>query len=71
MTVACDNGAPEKLLVVNVRLGISPYWKSSWYSDTTVFVNESLHFELPDIVMGFKSGRQTFARQRPTLFSPG
>ncbi|WP_027569483.1 amidohydrolase family protein [Bradyrhizobium sp. URHA0013] len=27
--------------------------------------------ELPDIVMGFKSGRQTFARQRPTLFSPG
>ncbi|MDH2341120.1 amidohydrolase family protein [Bradyrhizobium sp. SSUT18] len=26
--------------------------------------------ELPDIVMGFKSGRQTFARQRPTLFSP-
>ncbi|WP_368508260.1 amidohydrolase family protein [Bradyrhizobium lupini] len=27
--------------------------------------------ELPDIVMGFKSGRQTFARQRPTLFRPG
>jgi cytosine/creatinine deaminase len=27
--------------------------------------------ELPDVVMGFKSGRQTFARQRPTLFSPG
>ncbi|MBR0954789.1 amidohydrolase family protein [Bradyrhizobium canariense] len=27
--------------------------------------------ELPDIVMGFKSGRQTFARQRPTLFGPG
>ncbi|SEM66956.1 amidohydrolase family protein [Bradyrhizobium sp. OK095] len=26
--------------------------------------------ELPDIVMGFKSGRQTFERQRPTLFSP-
>jgi cytosine deaminase len=26
--------------------------------------------ELPDILMGFKSGRQTFARQRPTLLSP-
>ncbi|MCK1717043.1 amidohydrolase family protein [Bradyrhizobium sp. 141] len=26
--------------------------------------------ELPDIVMGFKSGRQTFVRQRPTLFRP-
>lgn len=27
--------------------------------------------ELPDIVMGFKSGRQTFARQRPALLRPG
>ena len=27
--------------------------------------------ELPDIVMGFKRGRQTFERQRPTLFGPG
>jgi cytosine/creatinine deaminase len=27
--------------------------------------------ELPDVVMGFKSGRQTFARQRPTVFRPG
>lgn len=27
--------------------------------------------ELPDIVMGFKGGRQTFARQRPALFKPG
>jgi cytosine/creatinine deaminase len=27
--------------------------------------------ELPDIVMGFKDGRQTFARQRPTVFRPG
>jgi cytosine deaminase len=27
--------------------------------------------ELPDIMMGFKSGRQTFARQRPTVFRPG
>ncbi|QQO12309.1 amidohydrolase family protein [Bradyrhizobium diazoefficiens] len=27
--------------------------------------------ELPDIVMGFKSGRQTFERQPPTLFRPG
>ncbi|MBR0816460.1 amidohydrolase family protein [Bradyrhizobium liaoningense] len=27
--------------------------------------------ELPDIVMGFKSGRQTFERQRPNLFRPG
>jgi cytosine deaminase len=27
--------------------------------------------ELPDFVMGFKSGRQTFARQRPILFRPG
>ncbi|MGM4869779.1 amidohydrolase family protein [Bradyrhizobium sp. 956_D2_N1_5] len=26
--------------------------------------------ELPDIVMGFKAGRQTFERQRPTLFGP-
>jgi cytosine deaminase len=26
--------------------------------------------ELPDIVMGFKGGRQTFERQRPTLFPP-
>ncbi|WP_426609551.1 amidohydrolase family protein [Bradyrhizobium sp. McL0616] len=26
--------------------------------------------ELPDIVMGFKGGRQTFERQRPTLFKP-
>ncbi|MCK1743835.1 amidohydrolase family protein [Bradyrhizobium sp. 139] len=26
--------------------------------------------ELPDIVMGFKTGRQTFERQRPTLFPP-
>lgn len=26
--------------------------------------------ELPDVLMGFKAGRQTFARQRPTLFSP-
>lgn len=26
--------------------------------------------ELPDILMGFKSGRQTFARKRPTLFRP-
>lgn len=27
--------------------------------------------ELPDVVMGFRSGRQTFARQRPILFRPG
>ncbi|WP_369724565.1 amidohydrolase family protein [Bradyrhizobium sp. LLZ17] len=27
--------------------------------------------ELPDVVMGFKSGRQTFERQRPHLFRPG
>ncbi|WP_370362935.1 amidohydrolase family protein [Bradyrhizobium ottawaense] len=27
--------------------------------------------ELPDVMMGFKEGRQTFARQRPTLFRPG
>lgn len=27
--------------------------------------------ELPDIVMGFKAGRQTFERPRPTLFRPG
>lgn len=27
--------------------------------------------ELPDIMMGFKSGRQTFERQRPTLFRRG
>ncbi|MCK1383437.1 amidohydrolase family protein [Bradyrhizobium sp. 21] len=27
--------------------------------------------ELPDILLGFKAGRQTFARQRPTLFRPG
>lgn len=27
--------------------------------------------ELPDIVIGFKSGRQTFERQPPTLFRPG
>ncbi|MCK1273094.1 cytosine deaminase [Bradyrhizobium sp. GM2.2] len=27
--------------------------------------------ELPDVVMGFKSCRQTFARQRPTVFRPG
>ncbi|PJG55361.1 amidohydrolase [Bradyrhizobium forestalis] len=26
--------------------------------------------ELPDVLMGFKGGQQTFARQRPTLFSP-
>ena len=26
--------------------------------------------ELPDAVMGFKNGRQTFERQRPTLFDP-
>ena len=27
--------------------------------------------ELPDVVMGFKSGRQTFVRPRPALFRPG
>lgn len=27
--------------------------------------------ELPDIMMGFKNGRRTFERQRPTLFRPG
>ncbi|WP_027543214.1 amidohydrolase family protein [Bradyrhizobium sp. WSM2254] len=27
--------------------------------------------ELPDVMMGFKAGRQTFERPRPTLFSPG
>lgn len=27
--------------------------------------------ELPDVVMGFKSGRQTFVRPRPALFPPG
>jgi cytosine deaminase len=27
--------------------------------------------ELPDVMMGFKDGRQTFARQRPVLFRPG
>jgi cytosine/creatinine deaminase len=27
--------------------------------------------ELPDVVMGFKRGRQTFERRRPTLFRPG
>ncbi|MBR0845877.1 amidohydrolase family protein [Bradyrhizobium liaoningense] len=27
--------------------------------------------ELPDVVMGFKNGRQTFERQRPALFRPG
>lgn len=27
--------------------------------------------ELPDILMGFKNGRPTFERQRPTLFRPG
>jgi len=26
--------------------------------------------ELPDVLMGFKNGRQTFERPRPTLFSP-
>ncbi|UPJ66652.1 amidohydrolase family protein [Bradyrhizobium sp. 191] len=26
--------------------------------------------ELPDVLIGFKGGRQTFARQRPTLFTP-
>jgi cytosine deaminase len=26
--------------------------------------------ELPDVMMGFKAGRQTFARPRPTLFPP-
>jgi cytosine deaminase len=26
--------------------------------------------ELPDILMGFKGGKQTFERKRPTLFSP-
>lgn len=26
--------------------------------------------ELPDVLMGFKNGRQTFARARPTLFPP-
>lgn len=26
--------------------------------------------ELPDVMMGFKDGRQTFARQRPVLFRP-
>ncbi|MGT2439159.1 amidohydrolase family protein [Bradyrhizobium betae] len=26
--------------------------------------------ELPDVLMGFKNGRQTFERKRPTLFSP-
>ncbi|UPJ54722.1 amidohydrolase family protein [Bradyrhizobium sp. 192] len=26
--------------------------------------------ELPDVLMGFKDGRQTFARQRPVLFRP-
>ncbi len=26
--------------------------------------------ELPDILLGFKNGRQTFERQRPTLFPP-
>ncbi|HXH45283.1 MAG TPA: amidohydrolase family protein [Bradyrhizobium sp.] len=27
--------------------------------------------ELPDVLMGFKGGRQTFARPRPSLFRPG
>ncbi|MBR0927776.1 amidohydrolase family protein [Bradyrhizobium diazoefficiens] len=27
--------------------------------------------ELPDVLMGFKRGRQTFQRQRPALFRPG
>ncbi|QOZ76441.1 amidohydrolase [Bradyrhizobium sp. CCBAU 53351] len=27
--------------------------------------------ELPDVLMGFKRGRQTFERQRPALFRPG
>ena len=27
--------------------------------------------ELPEIVMGFKAGRQTFERPRATLFKPG
>ncbi|MBJ7407386.1 MAG: amidohydrolase family protein [Bradyrhizobium sp.] len=27
--------------------------------------------ELPDVLMGFKCGRQTFARPRPALFRPG
>ena len=27
--------------------------------------------ELPDVMMGFKDGRQTFTRQRPVLFRPG
>ncbi|WP_456781949.1 amidohydrolase family protein [Bradyrhizobium sp. USDA 3315] len=27
--------------------------------------------ELPDVLMGFKHGRKTFERQRPTLFRPG
>ncbi|WP_439392695.1 amidohydrolase family protein [Bradyrhizobium sp. PMVTL-01] len=27
--------------------------------------------ELPDVMMGFRGGRQTFARQRTTLFRPG
>jgi cytosine deaminase len=26
--------------------------------------------ELPDVLMGFKAGRQTFERQRPVLFHP-
>ncbi|MGX1321953.1 cytosine deaminase [Bradyrhizobium sp. USDA 377] len=27
--------------------------------------------ELPDVMMGFRGGRQTFAQQRPALFRPG
>jgi cytosine deaminase len=27
--------------------------------------------ELPDVLMGFKRGRQTFQRQRPALFRTG
>jgi cytosine deaminase len=42
-------------------------------ADLVVLDTEDSRFaiaELPDIVMGFKSGRQTFERQRPRLFNP-
>ncbi|MDA9480015.1 amidohydrolase [Bradyrhizobium sp. CCBAU 65884] len=43
-------------------------------ADLIVLDTQDSHFaiaELPDVMMGFKEGRQTFARQRPTLFRPG
>jgi len=56
------------LLMVTFCRGWQKYGRSAC-DDTTTGRNAIA--ELPDILLGFKNGRQVFERHSPVLFPPG